>query len=225
MTLRNSLRQDPPRKRAASLAERHSNGLKDFLWLLADAPRGRILDLGAVSQQTIDFFTERGFRVSTEDLLHEWLACRAEAEAAARKEAEVAARKEKAEPAKLDLAALAGKFLEANLVFPGQSFVGILAWDLFDYLEAEISATVLARLHALLAPRGVLLAAFHSSRTDKFHHYRVLDQETIELLASAPATPLRRVLQNREILNLFARFQSSRTYVGRDQLREALFIK
>jgi len=53
----------------------------------------------------------------------------------------------------------------------------------------------------------------------------VLDQETIELLASAPATPLRRVLQNREILNLFARFQSSRTYVGRDQLREALFIK
>lgn len=217
MTLRNSLRQDPPRKRAAAPTERRSNGLKDFLWLLADSPHGRILDLASVSQQTIDFFTERGFRVSTENLLHEWLACRGEAEAAARKES--------AEPARLDLADLARKFLETNLVFPADNFAGILAWDLFDYLDSEVLAPFVARLHSLLALRGVLVAAFHSSRAGEFHHYRVLDQETIELIPAAPAAPIRRVLQNREILNLFARFHSSRTYVGRDQLREGLFIK
>jgi hypothetical protein len=33
------------------------------------------------------------------------------------------------------------------------------------------------------------------------------------------------VYQNREILNLFGRFHSSKTFVGRDQIREGLFIK
>jgi hypothetical protein len=34
-----------------------------------------------------------------------------------------------------------------------------------------------------------------------------------------------RTFQNREILNLFSRFRSAKTFVGRDQVREGLFIK
>ena len=51
---------------------RVSNGLKEFLWLLSDSTQGRILDLGQVSQATLTFFIEKGFRVSTEDLLRAW---------------------------------------------------------------------------------------------------------------------------------------------------------
>jgi hypothetical protein len=221
MTPGNSPWQAAPRKRGTASAERHSNGLKEFLRLLADHPHGRILDLAPVSQQTIDFFTERGFRVSSENLLQEWLESRARAEA----EAKAAAKEEDAEPAGFDLARLARAFLETNLVFPAERFVGILAWDVVDYLDAELFPGLVARLHALLAPRGVLLGVFHSSRAGNFYHYRVLNEETIELIPAGAAPPLQHVLQNREILNLFAGFRSSRTYVGRDQLREGLFLK
>ena len=48
---------------------RISNGLKEFLWLISDVRNGRILDLGQVSQATLTFFIEKGYRVSTEDFL------------------------------------------------------------------------------------------------------------------------------------------------------------
>jgi len=51
---------------------RISNGLKEFLWLLSDTPHGRILDLGPVWQSTVSFFVDKGYRVSTEDLLRTW---------------------------------------------------------------------------------------------------------------------------------------------------------
>jgi hypothetical protein len=229
MSPRNTLRQDEARKALAAPGERrpglaggagqtrHSNGLKDFLWLLPDSAHGRILDLAPVSQQTIDFFTARGFRVCTENLLREWLEHRAAAEAAASKES--------AEQEKPSLGEIAAGFLASNLVFPQESFEGILAWDLVDYLDGELLAGVVVRLYALLKPKGVLLAAFHSSRADRFQQYRVLDQETVEVVPAGTEPAIQRVLQNREILNLFSRFQSSRIYVGRDQLREGLFMK
>jgi hypothetical protein len=34
-----------------------------------------------------------------------------------------------------------------------------------------------------------------------------------------------RVFQNREILDIFGKFRSSKTFVGRDQVREALLLK
>src|SRR6202167_1339062 len=51
---------------------RVSNALKEFLWLISDIPHGRILDLGPVWQSTVSFFVDKGYRVSTEDLLRTW---------------------------------------------------------------------------------------------------------------------------------------------------------
>src|ERR1700736_3550261 len=53
-------------------ATRVSNGLKEFLWNLDGLGRGTLLDLGAAWQTTLNFFIERNFRVSTEDILHGW---------------------------------------------------------------------------------------------------------------------------------------------------------
>src|SRR5580658_10928314 len=51
---------------------RFSNGLKEFLWQLDDIGRGNLLDLGQVSQNTLNFFIERNFKVYTEDVLVAW---------------------------------------------------------------------------------------------------------------------------------------------------------
>src|SRR5208283_2767497 len=51
---------------------RVSNGLKEFLWNLDGLGRGTLLDLGPAWQTTLSFFIERGFRVSSEDVLRGW---------------------------------------------------------------------------------------------------------------------------------------------------------
>src|SRR6202166_4871978 len=51
---------------------RGSNGLKEFLWNLDGLGRGTLLDLGPAWQTTLTFFIERGFRVSSEDILRGW---------------------------------------------------------------------------------------------------------------------------------------------------------
>ncbi len=209
-----------PAKRPAAADPRnvrHSNVLKDFLWLVGEGAHARILDLGPVWQSTVSFFTERGFKLSTEDLLRSWTEYQEEQERRA------LAVGEKGDA--LDPAARADGFLRTCLDFPVDSFQGVLAWDSLDYLDAGLLPRVVGRLYDLLRPGGVLLASFHSSKTGSFIHYRILDGQTVEIVPSRRTYQVQRVLQNREILNLFDRFRSSKTYVGRDQLREGLFMK
>jgi hypothetical protein len=84
---------------------------------------------------------------------------------------------------------------------------------------------VLERLYALLHPAGSVLALFHSRAAERFHRYRVVDAQSIELLPAPTLAVHARVFRNREILDLFGKFRSSKTFVGRDQLREGLFLK
>lgn len=199
--------------------QRVSNGLKEFLWLISDVRNGRILDLGQVSQATLTFFIERGYRVSTEDFLRSWKEFLT-AEEERLRVAPVGNEKEK-----ISQALLAEKFLDASLQYPEESFHGVLAWDLFDYFDAELMPRVMDRLYSLLHPAGSVLALFHSKPAERFHRYRVVDPQTIELLPAPTLAVHARVFRNREILDLFAKFRSSKTFVGRDQLREGLFLK
>src|ERR1700685_3531021 len=62
----------PARAPEQHVATRVSNGLKEFLWNLDGLGRGTLLDLGPAWQTTLNFFIERGFRVSSEDVLRGW---------------------------------------------------------------------------------------------------------------------------------------------------------
>lgn len=200
-------------------AGRTSNGLKEFLWLLSDVKRGRILDLCPANQHTLNFFIEKGFRISAEDMLRTWKNFINEEEERMRGGSadEPVERPTKSE--------LAKHFLENNLNYPNESFHGILAWDFCDYFDREILPLVMERIYDILHPGGVLLAMFHSRPTERFHNYRVVDEKTIEPVAAPTVAVHTRVFQNREILDLFEKFRSSKTFVGRDQVREALFLK
>ncbi len=198
---------------------RVSNGLKEFLWNLDGLGRGTLLDLGPAWQTTLSFFIERGFRVSSEDILRGWKAFLTDEEKRLREDAD--ARE------KLDMtpSGRATRFLVENLQYPRASFDAVLLWDLLDYLEPMLVKQMVANLVELLRPGGVILAMFHSKRPEGFQRYRVVDSNTLQVISSAVICPAQKAYQNREIQDLFARFRTMKSFVGRDQLRETLFIK
>jgi hypothetical protein len=198
---------------------RISNGLKEFLWLISDVPHGRVLDLGPIWQSTVSFFVEKGYRVSSEDLLRTWKDFLASEEEGFRS-APIGGDAQRISPS-----VLADKFLENALQYPERSFHGVLAWDLMDYFDPEVAPRLMERLSLMLHPGGALLALFHSRPAERFHRYRVVDSQTVELIPKPTIAVHSHVFQNREILSLFSEFRSSKTFVGRDQVREGLFLK
>ncbi len=192
--------------------------MKEFLYLISDIERGRVLDLGPVWQSTINFFIERGYRISTDDLLREWTEFLTTEEQRLRQAPP-------GEGERISQSALADKFLQTALQYPDDSYHGVLAWDLFDYLDAELVPRLMARIYKILSPGGAVLGLFHSRPPDRFHRYRIVDEQTIETIPAPTLAVHARVFQNREILDIFGEFRSSKTFVGRDQLREGLFLK
>jgi hypothetical protein len=197
---------------------RVSNGLKDFLWLLSDVENGRLLDLGSVSQATLNFFIERGFRVTTDDLVRSWKEFRIAEDERQRVEEQ----SDFYEP--LSPGQIAERFLDHSLQYPEEGFNAVLLWDIFDHLGSELLPKIADRLYDIMKPGGAVLAIFHS-KPERLYRYRIVDNQTIETIPIGPVVAHDRPFQNREILNLFGRFRSAKTFVGRDQLREGLFVR
>jgi hypothetical protein len=203
----------------AHQSKRLSNGLKEFLWQLDGIGHGHLLDLGPARQTTITFFIDRGFKVYTEDLLTTWKNF-LDAEEQRKKGLPLDADRSETTPA-----SRAERFLESTMRYPDETFDAVLMWDILDYLDTELMTKLAARITSLVRDGGVVFAMFHTRKPIIFHRYRVLDGQNLELIpASCPFQP-QRVFQNREISNLFSRYRSSKMFVGRDQLREGLFVK
>ena len=66
---------------------------------------------------------------------------------------------------------------------------------------------------------------FHSKKPEGFQRYRVADSNTLQVIPANIITPSQKVYQNREIQDLFSVYRTTKSFVGRDQLRETLFIK
>src|ERR1700680_4053780 len=101
-------------------ATRVSNGLKEFLWNLEGLGRGTLLDLGAAWQTTLNFFIERNFRVSTEDILRGWKNFLDEDEAVLRENSTLR------ETLDTTSEGRASRFLKCNLQYKPASFDAVL---------------------------------------------------------------------------------------------------
>jgi SAM-dependent methyltransferase len=198
---------------------RVSNGLKEFLWNLDGLGRGTLLDLGPAWQTTLSFFIERGFRVSSEDFLRGWKAFLTDEEKRLREDATAY------ETLDMTPSGRATRFLADNLQYPRASFDAVLLWDLLDYLEPMLVKQMVANLTELLRPGGVILAMFHSKKPEGFQRFRVADSNTLQVISTPIICAAQKVYQNREIQDLFSRYRTMKSFVGRDQLRETLFIK
>jgi len=208
-----------PRAPERTESARISNGLKELLWNLDGLGRGTLLDLGPAWQTTLSFFIERGFRVSSDDLLRDWKGFLTEEETRLREDASVR------DTVDMTPAGRATRFLASNLEYAKGSFDSILLWDILDYLEPTLAKQLVAQLTDLLRSGGVVFAMFHSRKPEGFQRYRVADSNTLQVVSAPVIFPAQKVYQNREIQDLFSRYRTMRSFVGRDQLRETLFIK
>jgi hypothetical protein len=180
---------------------------------------GTLLDLGPAWQTTLSFFIERGFRVSSEDVLRGW------SDFIVAEELRTRDAKTAEEFAERTPEARAKRFLLENLQYPAGSFDAMLLWDVLDYLEPTLAKTVIAHLTDLLRPGAVVFAMFHSKKPEGFNRYRVADTNTLQVLSSKPICSAQKIYQNREIQDLFGRYRTMKSFVARDQLRETLFLK
>ncbi len=204
---------------------RFSNGLKEFMSQLEGMRRGTLLDIGPPWQDTLNFFIERGFKVYTEDLLDSWGGFLREEDQQSRLFASTDIKAEKAESVDTSPTARAERFLASNLHHAADTFDAVLLWDLLDYLDRETVTRVVAKLTTMVRSGGVMLAVFHMRMPEKLQRYRVLDGVNLELVTAAPLAQPQHIYQNREIQDLFQIFRSSKFFVGRDQLREGVFVK
>jgi hypothetical protein len=198
---------------------RPSNGLKEFLFQLEGIGRGHLLDLGPARQSTLNFFIERGYKVYTEDLLTTWKNFLDSDERQVRELPPDANRPE------LTPAARAERFLQNTLQYPEGTFDALLLWDLLDYLDSDLVSRIAARMTSLVREGGAALAMFHMRKPETFHRYHILNAQSLELIPSSCPFAPQRVFQNREIADLFRLWRSSKTFVGRDQLREVVFMR
>ena len=181
-----------------------------------------VLDIGATSASNIRFFTERGHRIYSQDLLE------------ASVDPSLSVRDEQGQTA-LD----SKKFLDENLAYPNAHFDLVFCWNLADYMDESLVKPVVARLWSVMKPGALLLAFFHTREAGPdapYYRYHVTGTDTLEMHAlnakrdagkghARPNFALQRVFNNRHIENLFRDFASIKFFLSRDNIREVLVVR
>jgi SAM-dependent methyltransferase len=181
-----------------------------------------VLDLGSTSPHNIRFFTGKGHKNYSEDLLRSSLdpALRIQDGAG-------------------NSAVDSRRFMEENLVYENSQFDVVLCWNLPDYMEESLVKPTIDRLWSIMKPGGLLLAFFHTrdAGPDSIcYRYHVTGTDLLEMQEvkfAAPGRPasdkqsprLQRVFNNRHIENLFRDFASIKFFLARDAIREVLVVR
>jgi SAM-dependent methyltransferase len=208
---------------------RRSSGLSELARVWASETPLCVLDLGSTSPTNITFFTERGHKIYSEDLL------------AASTEPTLVTKDEQG-----NIVLDSHTFLAENLLYPAAHFDVILCWNLPDYLDESLVRPVMGRLWSVLKPGGMLLAFFHTkdagpdSPCCRFH---IVDKDTLEMqrvvmrrearraptgeihTVTVDGFRLQRVFNNRHIESLFREFASIKFFLARDNVREVLVVR
>jgi len=211
---------------------RRSSGLGEFTRALTGRDNLCVLDIGPTSPANIQYLTELGHRVFTEDVL---LTGR--------------------DPSLFSLdsegkrTADDRRFLAENLAYDPHTFDAVLAWDMADFMDELLVKPVVGRIWSLLKPGGLVLAFFHTKDAGPdapYYRYHIAGNDFIELhpvtvAASTltgqdsgngggkgprvPAYRLQRVFNNRHIENLFRDFSAIKFFLARDNVREVLVTR
>lgn len=186
-------------------------GSEESLW---------VLDLGATSPTNIRYFTEKGHKIYSEDLIE------------ASSDPSLAITDEQGKPA-LD----SRRFLAENLTHPAARFDIILCWNLADYMDESLVKPVVGKLWSMLKPGGLLLAFFHMKESGPdaiYYRYHIVGNDVLEMQPverrsnsrnGTVSLRLQRVFNNRNIENLFRDFASIKFFLGRDNIREVLVVR
>jgi SAM-dependent methyltransferase len=182
-----------------------STTLAQFLTLLFSRPSAELVDLGPVIGSNIAFLGERiGCKIHVTDLY-----------------------------ADLDHHARQGalarfpEFLERRFALLEESVDAVLCWDIFDYLAPAAAGVLAGELIRVLRPGGTLLGFFGGEGPDDrcYTKYVIEDERRLRRRFYAAACSRGRVLQNRDIHNLFAGLALFGSVLLKSGVREVLFRK
>lgn len=168
-----------------------------------------MLDLGGVSQANVTAITNLGHRLYTEDV---WRSLDQLFATPAGEEAE---------------AATVRQFLSDHFAFPPESFDGVLAWDVLEFLPPPLLEHTVESLHRVLKPGGRLLAFFHAEAKPgalAVYSFRIAGPAGLSLELRGYREPAR-LFNNRGIEQLFGRFRSVKFFLARDHLREVVVTR
>lgn len=183
---------------------RQSRGLEQFLATLKEEHSTAVLDLGGANQANINYITNLGHRISSENVLHVLDSVWPNPDAP--------------ESRKI------GEFLEQTLNYSEKGFGGVLLWDALQYLPPPLLEAAIERLYHLMYPGALLLTYFHAEdkvRTVPSYSYRIVDSKTI-LLAPRGLRNREQYFNNRALEKMFERFGSVKFFLTRDHLREVI---
>jgi len=190
------------------LETRHSHGLDQFCAPLEQRPGLAILDMAGASQNTVTFITGQGHRLYSDDFLLQLDQCFGDGNFY----------ENQADPFRAE------SFVRGALNFPDGNFDGVLIWDTLEFLSAPLLTRVVARLHAMMRPGGVMLALFHAQEQKApvpSFSYRIQDRRTILMMPRGTSRSVQ-FFNNRGLENMFKDFQSVKFFLTRDALREVI---
>ncbi len=186
---------------------RPSRGLEQFFSYIDDQVGLSILDLAGLTQDNIDFVTDLGHKLYTQDFL------RSLDDTFGREDINGQAAQNRIE-----------SFLEQNLDFEENTFDGVLVWDAMQYLSPALLNATVERLHKITRPRSYLLAFFNAdekSLLSPHTQFRIQSRSTL-MLAQQGQRQQAQVFNNRSLEKLFSQFESVKFFLTREHLREVI---
>jgi hypothetical protein len=189
------------------VSTRQSRALEQFFTYINDQVGLSILDLAGATQENVNFVTDLGHKLYTQDFL------RSLDDTFGADEIQ-----EQSNASGIEY------FLEQNLDFPENTFDGVLIWDTMQYLSPALLNATVQRLHKIVRPASYLLAFFNAD--DKSTHapktaFRIQSMNTIELVQRGQRKQAQ-VFNNRSLEKLFGQFESVKFFLTRENLREVI---
>lgn len=192
------------------LTKRASRAMEQFFAYVRDQVGLSILDLSGATQENVNFITNLGHKLYSENFLRSLDDTFGTADFTSQ-----------ANPALIE------RFLAQALDFSEEQFDGVLAWDVLQYMSAPLVTATLDRLYRVAKPKSYLLAFFHSdekAQSIPFYGFRIQDAKTLLLEERGMRKPAQ-LFNNRSLERLFQRFDSVKFFLTREQLREVIVKK
>jgi 2-polyprenyl-3-methyl-5-hydroxy-6-metoxy-1,4-benzoquinol methylase len=190
-----------------AIVTRPSRGLEEFFFHIRDQSGLTILDLGGATQQNINFITNLGHRLYSENFLQ-----------ILRETFGADGTEDQSNPGRIEY------FLRQTLDYQEDQFDGVLLWDALEYLAPALLAAVVDRLHKIVRPRGYMMAFFHADdklETVPIYTFRIEDKNALQLVREGVRRPAQ-LFNNRSLERLFGGFESVKFFLTRERLRELI---
>jgi hypothetical protein len=201
-----ALSQGPPQNHAPQ--QRTSAALQQFVRSLDTERDLRLLDLGGANSANIQFMSQYGSRLYSEDFFATLEDCFGDGDFY----------ENQRDPARVE------SFLVQTFSEQRGPFDGALVWDCLQFLRPSLLERTIDHLHRILDPGAYLLAYFYAdekSQSIPQYSFRIQDESNLVLTQKGELPP-GQPFSNRNIERLFEDFQSVKFYLSRDHVREVL---